>query len=466
MFRANTLQPYLATSSLVLLMACIAVEPGRNSSGSQGAVTAGHPLAAQAGLDVLQSGGNAMDAAVTMAAMLAVARPHMNGLGGDMFLLYYDAASDSMYALNGSGRSGSAATLADLHAMDLTEMPETGPKSVSVPGAVGGWASALERFGTRSWGDALAPAAELAAAGLPVSERLALDIAGQQEKLSAEPEAASIFLPGGEPPVAGSTLEMLDLAQTFTRLRENGPTEMYTGQTGRRIAEFMGERQGLLIAADLAAYEPVWTESISVPYHDLEVVAFPPNTQGVALLAELTMMSHFDVGALGHNSADYLHTITEVIRLAFVDRDTSVADPDYMRVTVADLLETNRLQTLAAGIEPTGVAPAALVAMDNDHPNTVYITAADQHGNVVSMIQSLFHAFGSGLVVPGTGVVLHNRGSLFRLDPEHVNVFGPARRPYHTLSPAMVMRWRLAPRGETARHKHCYRYSITSDSSA
>jgi len=425
----------------VLCVGCTPLEPGRSATGNTGAVTADHPLAADAGLRVLQAGGNAIDAAITMAAMLAVARPHMNGLGGDMFLLYYDAASDSIYALNASGRSGSSATLEQLKGAGLTEMPETGPRSVSVPGAVGGWASALERFGTLSWQEALEPARALAADGLPVSQRLAMDIAEQRSKLEAEPEAAVIFLPNGEPPVEGSILTRPLLAQTLERLQAAGPSELYTGETGRRILDFLSERNGLLQAADLAAYQPVWTEPIRIGYHDLNVIAFPPNTQGVTLLSELAMMSHFDVQALGHNTADYLHTVTEVIRLAFGDRDSSIADPDYMRVSVDDLLNQERLRQMAAGIEPSGMAAAAMVASANDdHPNTVYVSAVDSSGNTVSLIQSLFHSFGSGLVVPETGIVLHNRGSLFRFDDNHPNVFGPARRPYHTLSPAMVTR--------------------------
>jgi gamma-glutamyltranspeptidase/glutathione hydrolase len=435
-------------------------ESGRDAQGANGAVTAGHPLAAEAGLAVLQSGGNAMDAAITMAAMLAVARPHMNSVGGDMFLLYYDAGTGSVQALNGSGRSGTAKTLAQLRRDGLDALPATGPMSVSVPGAVGGWAEALDRFGTISWSDALAPAVNLASGGLPVSERLSLDITGQQSKLEAEPAAAAIFLPGGSPPQAGSTLRVDDLAQTLQRIQANGPEEMYKGETAGRIAEFLEDRGGLLREEDLAAYRPEWTEPISTEYGGLQVLAFPPNTQGVALLEELTLLSHIDLEALNHNSADYLHTLAEAIRLAVADRDTSVADPAAMRVTVEQLLDQTRLAQLATTIDPSGNAPPPLVEDDDDHPNTVYITAVDERGNVVSMIQSLFHSFGSGLVVPGTGVVLQNRGSLFRFDESHPNVFAPGRRPYHTLAPGMALRdgnpWLAfgTPGGDGQTHTH------------
>jgi gamma-glutamyltranspeptidase/glutathione hydrolase len=342
--------------------------------------------------------------------------------------------------LNGSGRSGSRARLADLRARGLREMPETGPQSVSVPGAVGAWAQALERFGTRSWAQALEPAAALAESGLPVSQRLAQDLAEEESKLREDPEAARIYLPGDAPPAAGSTLRQDDLAATLRRLQREGPTELYTGATARRIAERLSERDGFVTAEDLAAYAPEWTEPIRTDYRGLRVFAFPPNTQGVTLLEELALLRDFDLIALGHNSADYVHTVAEAIRLAFADRDSSVADPAAMRIGVEALLDPGRLRALAATIDPKARAPAAPGVARGDAPNTVYLIAVDERGNVVSMIQSLFHAFGSGIVVPGTGVVLHNRGSLFSLDPAHPNALAPRKRPYHTLCPALALR--------------------------
>ena len=433
----------ITTLLLPAFFACTLVtadpEAGRDAVGATAAVTAGHPLAAEAGLEVLRNGGNAMDAAITMAAVLAVARPHMNGVGGDMFLIYYDRATRRPYALNASGRSGTAATLAELRARGLDDMPGTGPTSVSVPGAVGGWAEALERFGTISWREALEPAVQLARSGLPVSKRLSLDIEGQIGKVRRDPEASRIFLPNDTAPAPGDRLQMPELAATLERIQQNGPQELYTGETGRRVVEYLTERGGLLRAEDLAANEPVWTEPLRGTYSDFEVLAFPPNTQGVALLEEFGILNWIDLKALGHNTAEYLHTITEAIRYAVADRDTSVADPDYMRVTVDQLLDGDRLHRLAVQIDPQGMAPGMETAPEEDHPNTVYLSVADEDGNVVSLIQSLFAAFGSGLVVPETGIVLHNRGSLFRFDESHPNVFGPGRRPYHTLSPAMVL---------------------------
>ena len=416
-------------------------EPGRDALGTEAAVTAGHPLAAEAGLQVLRAGGLAMDAAITAAAVLAVARPHMNGVGGDTFILYWDSATGLTYALNGSGRSGSAKTLAELKAEGLEEMPRTGPLSVSVPGTVGAWAEGLRRFGTIPFAQALQPAVDLAAAGLPVSERLAEDIAGAADKLRLDPEAARVFLPGGAPPPAGGVLPRPDLAATLRTLQEMGWEEFYTGALGRRIAGFLRERGGLLMPNDFADYLAEWTQPVSTRYQNLEVQAFPPNTQGVTLLQELAMLQEVDadLAALGHNSADYLHTVSEAIRLAFEDRDREVADPAAMRVSVDELLDPARIRRMAAAIDPAGRAPAVDAGPVDDHPNTVYVIAVDQYGNVVSLIQSLFAAFGSGLVVPDTGIVLHNRGSLFRFDEDHPNVFAPRRRPLHTLCPVIVL---------------------------
>ena len=255
------IRSFATTLLLPAFFACTIVtadpEAGRDAVGATAAVTAGHPLAAEAGLAVLRNGGNAMDAAITMAAVLAVARPHMNGVGGDMFLIYYDHATRRPYALNASGRSGTAATLAELRARGLDDMPGTGPTSVSVPGAVGGWAEALERFGTLSWRDALEPAVQLARSGLPVSERLSSDIEGQISKVRRDTEASRIFWPNETAPAAGDRLQMPELAATLERIQQNGPQEVYTGETGRRVVEHLTERGGLLCADDLAANEPV-----------------------------------------------------------------------------------------------------------------------------------------------------------------------------------------------------------------
>ena len=416
-----------------------AAAAGRDARGDRGAVTSGHPLASEAGLHVLRQGGNAMDAAITMAAVLTVVRPHMNGLGGDAFLLVHEAETGRIHALDGSGRSGSLARLEAVRARGLDAMPETGPWSVSVPGAVGAWAEARRRFGTLAWADALEPAAVLAESGLPVSERLARDLAEEEPTLRADPEAARIYLRAGAPPAAGSVLRQKDLAATLRRVQREGPREMYAGETARRIADHLHERGGFVTVQDLAAYAPEWTEPIAADYRGVRVFALPPSTQGVALLEALALLGELDPAAAGYNHADYIHTLAEAIRLALADRDANVADPAAMRVTVDALLEPARIRALAATIDPRGRPPAG-ARPASDPPNTVYLAAVDERRNVVSMIQSLYGAFGSGILVPGTGVALQSRGGLFSLDPSHPNALAPRKRPYHTLCPALAMR--------------------------
>ena len=431
----------VATVSIMLVGCSASPEPGRDARGANGAVTAGHPLAAEAGLKVLQEGGNAMDAAITMASVLAVARPHMNGIGGDTFILYFDAQSGRVYALNGSGRSGSRATVAAVREAGHEQMPEIGPMSVSVPGAVGAWAAALERFGTLAWSEALDPAVTLARNGLPVSERLALDITAEIEKLENNDEAARIYLPGGRVPNAGALLKQDELAATLAAIQAEGPEAFYWGETARKLAGHIQPLGGFLTLDDFKAYEPEWVEALSANYHGLDVYVQPPNTQGEMLLAMLQLLSNFDVEKAGRGTSDYYHLLAEAIRVAAAERDANVADPRFMKVSVAELTDPERLAALASMFDPKGNAPTqATEGKDDDHPNTVAVMAVDKDGNAVSLIQSLFHSFGSGIVVPGTGVVLHNRGSLFRLDAGHPNMLGPRRRPYHTLCPAMVLR--------------------------
>ena len=432
----------LVVASVLVACAYSSDESGRDVRGLTAAVTSSHRLASEAGLNVLQEGGNAMDAAITMAAVLAVARPHMNGIGGDMFLLYYDADAGTIHALNASGVSGSRATLAGVRerAGDAEKLPELGPLSVTVPGAVRGWAEAINRFGTISWEEALQPAVRIAREGLPVSQRLSLDIAGQVEKLRGDAEAARIYLPNGEVPKPSDILRQDGLAETLRQIQENGANDMYAGETARRIVEHLRSLGGLTEPQDFASYRPYWTEPITTEYRNLTIAAFPPNTQGIALLEELSLLRDFDLVSMGHNSPDYLHTISEAIRIAVADRDSSVGDPSTMRVSVDDLLDADRLRALARTIDPQGRAPVGEAIAFADHPNTVYLAAVDSEGNAASLIQSLFHSFGSGIVVPGTGIVLHNRGSLFTLDESHPNVIAPGKRPYHTLCPAIVLR--------------------------
>ena len=416
--------------------------------GIQGAVSAGHPLAAAAGYDVLRRGGNAMDAAIAMAGVLAVVRPHMNGVGGDAFALYYEAETGRVHAMNGSGRAGAMATPALFAERELDEVPGNGPLSVSVPGAVAAWVDALERFGTLPREELLAPAIGYAQDGFPVSTRLASDIRAQSGALNDH--ARALYLPGGEPPPVGSLLRNPALAATLSGIAQDGKDAFYRGGVAERLAAFIEAEGGYVRAPDLAAHTTTWVEPLRGEFEGYHMLVLPPNTQGIAQLQLFEMAKSFDLAGMGQNSADYLHTLIELKKLAFADRDQWAADPEFTDIPLDDLLDADYLARRAAMVDrgsaaegrTPGVAPTPMTAGGgslDDSGDTVYLTAVDQWGNAVSWIQSLFAGFGSGLLEPETGVVLHNRGALFTLQPGHPNIIAPGKRPYHTLTPMMAV---------------------------
>ena len=416
--------------------------------GIHGAVSSDHPLATAAGYAVLRNGGNAVDAVVTMAGVLAVVRPHMNGVGGDAFGIFYDGATGDVVGMNGSGRAGALATPSFFAQAGHETTPGSGPLSVSLPGAVAAWDDALARFGTISLAEALAPGIGYARDGFPVSSRLASDIAGASRGLN-EP-ALGLYLPGGSPPPVGSLLKNPALAATLERIAAKGKDAFYRGVPAEAISSFLEREGGYLRVADFAAHETTWTSPVEGNYLDHRILVLPPNTQGIAQIALMEMAAEHDLAAMGHNTADYLHTLIELKKLAFADRDRWVADPEFADLPVEELLDAEYLRKRAVKIGPNAaedVAPGieGPVATDaqqgdaDDSGDTVYITAVDQWGNAVSWIQSLFGSFGSGLLEPETGVVLQNRGALFTLDPNHPNVVAPGKRPYHTLTPLMAL---------------------------
>jgi gamma-glutamyltranspeptidase/glutathione hydrolase len=408
-------------------------------AGRAAALTSDHSLATAAGADVLRRGGNAVDAAIAMAGVLAVVRPHMNGVGGDLFMLYREAKTGRVYALNGSGGAGSGATPQAFAAKGLAEVPGSGIMSVSVPGAVRAWEDALKRFGTTTLAQALVPAIRYADGGFPVSTRLSLDIAGEVSKVSNDPELARTFLVDGQAPAPGSLLVQKDLAGTLRRIATVGANALYAGPLARTIGAFIEKEGGFVTAADLAKHRSEWTDPIRTTYLEKTILAFPPNSQGVTFLQMLNLASQEDVTAMGRNSADYIHTLVEGAKLAYADRDRLVADPRFASIPTDRLLSLEYAREQARRIRrDTVVAPTAGAGRDGNG-DTVYLCVIDKDGNAVSLIQSLFAGFGSGRMVPGTGIVLHNRGSLYELDPGHPNIIAPGKRPFHTLSPAMVL---------------------------
>ena len=416
--------------------------------GVHGAVSSDHPLATAAGLTVLMNGGNALDAVVTMAGVLAVVRPHMNGVGGDAFGIFYDGATGDVVGMNGSGRAGALATPSFLAKAGNESVPGSGPLSVTLPGAVAAWDDALVRFGTISLAEALAPAIAYARDGFPVSSRLASDIAGASRNLNES--ALELYLPDGSPPPVGSLLKNPALAATLEQIAREGKEGFYGGEPAEAISAFLEREGGYLRAADFEAHETTWTSPTEGTYLDHRILVLPPNTQGIAQIAFMEMAAHHDLTAMGHNTAEYLHTLIELKKLAFADRNRWVSDPEFTDLPLDELLAAEYLRArasrigghaaedVAPGIEGP-VSTAARQGDDDDSGDTVFITAVDEWGNAVSWIQSLFAGFGSGLLEPETGVVLQNRGSSFNLDPNHPNVVAPGKRPYHTLTPLMAL---------------------------
>jgi len=422
--------------------------------GTHGAVSAGHPLAAQAGLRVLQEGGTATDAIIAMAGVLAVVRPHMNGVGGDAFGIFYDGETGAVTALNASGRSGALATPSFFTDQGLNRVPGSGAMSVSVPGAVAGWVDAHERFGSAPFASLLEPAIDYASNGFPVSTRLALDFEEQGGNLN-DPGRA-LYLPGGSAPPVGSLLVNAALGSTLRTIAAEGKAGFYQGAIASRLASFIESEGGHLRASDFAAHTSTWVEPLRGDYLDHTFLVMPPNTQGVTQLALFEMAKAHPLASMGHNSSAYLHTLIELKKLAFADRDRWVADPDKADVPVDRLLDPDYLRERASLVDPESAAedvepgfgddPRSTQEEQDDSGDTVYLTAVDRWGNAVSWIQSNFAGFGSGLLEPETGILLHNRGSLYTLEDGHPNQVAPKKRPYHTLSPMMA----LSPDGRFA----------------
>ena len=423
--------------------------------GQIGAVSAGHPLAAQAGLRVLQDGGNATDAIIAMAGVLAVVRPHMNGIGGDAFGIFYNGETGEVTALNASGRSGALATPEFFAVAELDRIPSIGPLSVSVPGAVAGWIDAHDRYGSMNFAELLSTGIDYARNGFAVSSRLAQDFEEQGQNLNDA--GRDLYLPNSNPPKVGSLLRNPQLANSLEIVADQGKEGFYNGSIAQKLSAFITEQGGYLRQGDFASHTSTWVTPLRGDYLNHEFVVMPPNTQGVTQLALFEMAKSHDLASMTQNSADYLHTLVELKKLAFADRDRWVADPNSANVPVDQLLDADYLKNRAQLIDMSVAAESAepgfgdeILAEPNgnrsDAGDTVFITAVDQWGNAVSWIQSNFAGFGSGLLDEATGILLHNRGALFTLETGHPNQVAPDKRPYHTLSPTMA----LYPSGEFA----------------
>ncbi len=404
-----------------------------------GVVASSQPLATGAGLAVLQSGGNAIDAAVTTAAMLNVVEPMMTGIGGDMFAIVWLADEQRMVGLNASGRAGTLMTRETLVARGHEQMPRSGAETITVPGALAGWQTLLDSYGTISLAKALQPAIEMAEHGFPASPVIVDFWEGAEEMLRRDEGARNTFLVDGErAPRPGEWFGNPDFARTLRLIAEKGPDVLYRGELGEAIVQRAAELGGFLTMDDLRSHSADWVEPISVPYRGYRLHELPPNGQGIAALEILRLLEPFDLKAMGHNSTAYLHHLIEAKKLAYADLGHFVGDPGNMRVTPDDLLSDEFIDARRALLDPERAIERADPGTAITASETTYFTVADRHGNMVSFINSIASAFGSGVVVPGTGFALQNRGVGFSLDPDRANAVAPGRRPFHTIIPAFV----------------------------
>lgn len=400
-------------------------------------VSAPHYLAATAGLGALQAGGSAVDAAIAMNATLGVVYPHMSGVGGDAFWMIYDASSRRVHALNGSGRAGSQATRQLFRSRGHDSIPARGPlAAVTVPGAVDSWCTAHERFGRLPLSELLAPAIAHAREGFPICGSQARYGLATAEVLAAYDRTRQVFLPGDRAPVLGDVLRLPDLAETMEMVAQSGRAGFYTGPVAEEIARSLQTAGGLLTAEDFAAHHSNWTEPISTTYRGLTCWQHPPNSQGFAHLMILNILEGFDLAALGADSADYVHLVVEATKLAFTERDRYLTDPEFTDIPLGRLLSKEYAAELRDRIVFDRAGPTTPeYAATGD---TTCSVAVDREGNAVSVIQSLYHEFGSGFVAGDSGVLLQNRGSAFSLDDSHANRLEPGKRTFHTLMPGML----------------------------
>ncbi len=443
-----------ALLGLVLVMAMEGSYAGPRPSGSlvptrseviatHGMAATSQPLASQVALDILKRGGTAVDAAIAANATIGLMEPISNGVGGDLFAIVWDAKTQKLYGLNGSGRSPKSLTLAklreELQKQGLTKIPPRGPLPVSVPGAVDGWFELHAKFGKLPMKELLQPAISYARNGFPVTEVIAEGWALNARVLKDFPNFAATYMPGGRAPKKGEIFKNPLLANTLSAIAESGRDAFYKGEIAQRIEKYMRANGGYLTAADLAAHHSEWVEPVSTNYRGYDIWELPPNTQGIAALEMLNILEPYDLKSMGFGSAQYLHLFLEAKKLAFEDRARFYADPEFSKIPLKALLSKDYAAKRRALIQ---LDKAALeYPVDNkaiDQSDTIYMTVADEAGNMISLIQSNYRGMGSGMTPDGCGFILQDRGELFSLKDGHPNVYAPGKRPFHTIIPAFV----------------------------
>ena len=411
-----------------------------------GMVATSQPIATDVGLSILKKGGSAVDAALAANAALGLMEPHMCGLGGDLFAIVWDAKEQQLHGLNASGRSPQSLDYEEmagrLRKLGVTRIPVGSILSVSVPGAVHGWATLHDRFGNLPLAELLAPAISYAENGFPVSPVIAGQWRGAVEMMPPDVPGVfhSVYAPNGRAPAAGDIFTNKDLARSYRLIAAAGDNAFYRGELANRIADFMDKNGGYIDLGDLESHRSDWVAPVSVNYRGYDVFELPPSGQGIAVLQMLQMLKDDDIASMGFMSVDSLHLMLEAKKLVFEDRAKFYADPEFTKLPTSALLSpqyNTQRRALVGDHAAQDIMSGASILRNS---NTVYLTTADGAGNMVSLIQSNYYFFGAGIVIPGTGFALQNRGLLFSMDQAHANCYAPGKRPFHTIIPAFVMK--------------------------
>jgi gamma-glutamyltranspeptidase / glutathione hydrolase len=398
-------------------------------------VCASQPLAAIVGIDILKAGGNCVDAAIAANAMLGLVEPAMCGIGGDLFALVWSEAEQQLHGLNASGRAPLAWTLAEAERRGLERIPPRSPLAWTVPGCVSGWAELNQRFGALPLARCLEPAIEYARTGFPVSPIIAESLAPLPE---ADPSWARVFQPGGVTLRFGDVFKNPALAHAYGLIADGGAGAFYEGEIAERIVAKSTELGGYMSVEDFARHRADWVAPVRTRYRGYEVWELPPNGQGIAVLQMLNLLEHFDVPSLVPNSAEHLHLFIEAKKLVYEDRARLYADPEFADVPIEWLISKDYGARRVRSIDPAAASSSVAAGMPPLDSDTVYLTAADRHGNMISLIQSIYESFGSGICPEGLGCALHNRGQSFALRRDHPNRLEPHKRPFHTIIPGFV----------------------------
>jgi gamma-glutamyltranspeptidase/glutathione hydrolase len=440
-------RPLLAILALVAILALPVGAQDRSQSRSMvvsrnGIVASESPLASQAGVRILESGGNAVDAAIATNAMMGVVEPMMNGIGGDLFAIVYDAKANKLYGLNASGWAPQALTIDFLRKQGLNAMPQKGINAITVPGAVDGWQKLSEKLARKKLAEDLAPAIHTAQQGFPVPEWNALYWADEVDYLRGDENAIKTYLPNDRPPKLGEVFRNPDLATSLQAIATHGRDAFYKGFIAAKILDTMKHHGGTMTAQDLSDYSAEWVEPISTTYRDWTVYEMPPNGQGLAALEMLNIFEKFPFAdkEYGFGSAKTLHAMIEAKKLAYADLAKYIGDPRRQKLPTATLLSKDWAAERAKQIDPDHANCDPSAAQLPPAGDTTYLTVVDRDGNMVSLIQSNYSGFGSGIVAAGTGFALHNRGGLFKLDPDSPNALAGHKRPLHTIIPAFAQK--------------------------